>query len=510
MMDFDILQCFLEISKEIITESDISSVLTIALDNAMEITQAERGMIILYNNDGEILFQSLRNLKKEELKNPEFEISWTIINKVKSDENMIHLDNALKHQKQKKYCDTSTARLKILSIICIPLRHKGEIFGSIYLDKRTIQDSFAHETCRFVEKFADFISPIMYCAMERKKLHNRETGLEKGLRDKYQFDAIVGHHPKMVQILKMVAQIANTEATILIQGESGTGKELIAHALHNHSCRKDKPFMPINCGALPANLLESELFGHVKGSFTGAVKDKQGWFERAEGGTIFLDEVSEMTSELQVKLLRILQTGEYSQVGSTEIRYCNVRIVGATNQDLQILVREGKFREDLYYRLNVIKIELPPLRYRKSDIPLLANHFLTIFSDKYEKSGLNLSRDAEVCLLVYDFPGNVRELENIIQHAVILADGKSIEPNHLPLGVNIEKTNTKLKPPLSTFKVAKQRLIEKFEQEYIVDCLKATKGNISRAAETAGIHFTSFYSKMVKYGIAPYTFKQPK
>jgi len=508
MTHFDMLQCFLEMGKEIIAEPDINRVLTIAFDNAMEITNAERAMIVLYNEGGEILFQTLRNLKRDDLEKPEFEISQKIINKVKSEKRSIYLHNAHTDQKKQKYYNMMSAESKILSIICSPLRNKGEIFGVIYLDKRNIQHSFTHETYHFVEKFADFISSVAYSTLERKKLLNRMTALKNGVYDSFPFDTIVGHHSKMVQILKMVVQVANTEATILIQGESGTGKELIAHALYQHSGRKDKIFVPINCGALPGNLLESELFGHVKGSFTGAVKDKAGWFERAEGGTIFLDEVSEMSSELQVKLLRILQTGEYCQVGSTEIRFCNVRIIAATNQDLQQLIREGSFREDLYYRLNVIKVELPPLRERKSDIPLLANHFLTMYSNKYGKNGLYISRDAELCLLAYEFPGNIRELENIIQHAVILAEGKSIESHHLPIGNNVEKTHSGFQTPLSTFKVAKQRLIEKFERDYIIDCLKASKGNISQAAGIAGIHFTSFYTKMVKYGIAPYAFKQ--
>ena len=193
--------------------------------------------------------------------------------------------------------------------------------------------------------------------------------LEMELRSNYRFEFIVGHHPSMIKNLKLVSQIADTDATVLIIGESGTGKELIARALHYNCKRQDSPFVTINCGALPESLLESELFGHVKGAFTGAIKDKPGWFESANGGTIFLDEVCEMSPALQVKLLRILQTGDYSPVGSAENRKCSVRFVAATNQDLLAFVHEGKFREDLYFRLNVIDIELPPLRERKSDIP---------------------------------------------------------------------------------------------------------------------------------------------
>jgi len=231
--------------------------------------------------------------------------------------------------------------------------------------------------------------------------------LEKNLRSRYRFEFIVGHHPKMIKNLKLVSQIADTDATVLIQGESGTGKELIAHAIHYNSKRQDNPFVTINCGALPESLLESELFGHVKGAFTGAIKDKAGWFESARDGTIFLDEVCEMTCELQVKLLRILQTGEYTPVGSTENRKCNVRFVAATNKDLLALVHEGKFREDLYFRLNVIDLELPPLRERKSDIHLLIQHFMHLYTLKCEKKDVNISKDTEGLLLAYNFPGDV-------------------------------------------------------------------------------------------------------
>jgi len=323
-----------------------------------------------------------------------------------------------------------------------------------------------------------------------------------------QFEAIVGCDPKMANILKLVAQIADTDATVLIQGENGTGKELIARALHANSRRKNQPFVPINCGAMPESLLESELFGHVRGAFTGAIKDKVGWFESAAQGTIFFDEVGEMAPALQVKLLRILQTGEYSRVGSTEIRHCKVRIVAATNKDLPTLVRAGAFREDVYYRLNVIDIEIPPLRQRKNDIPLLVCYFLKSFGARYDKTHLQLSPETEVLLLAHDYPGNVRELENIVQRAVVLAEGGEILPHHLPMAVQFRGTSAPSSDKPAPFKIAKQRAVQKFEREYIADCLKTAHGNISRAAQTAGIDVKNFYVKMTKYGIDPYLFRK--
>ena len=282
------------------------------------------------------------------------------------------------------------------------------------------------------------------------------------------FESIVSQHPNMVQILKLIAQIADTDANILIQGESGTGKELIARALHCNSSRNDKPFVPVNCGAVHENLLESELFGHARGSFTGAVKDKVGLFESADGGTIFLDEVSEMAPSMQVKLLRILQSGEYNRVGSAEICHSNARILTATNRDLLENIGEGRFREDLYYRLNVLDIVLPPLRERKCDIPILSQHFLDIYGLKYGKEDLRLSQNAEALLSTYGFPGNVRELENIIQRAVVLANGKYLEAHHLPKALYKGKTSFKNKEKISTFRVSKQKVIEQFERRYIM------------------------------------------
>jgi len=310
------------------------------------------------------------------------------------------------------------------------------------------------------------------------------------------------------KILKLVSQVADSETTILIQGESGTGKELVAHSLHNNSSQKDKPFVAINCGALTENLLESELFGHVKGAFTGAINDKLGWFEKAHEGTIFLDELAEMSQSLQVKLLRLLQSGEYSKVGSTQVSFCEVRVIAATNKNLRKLVEKGKFREDLYYRINVITIDLPPLRERKNDIPLLVQHFLKKFNLSTNKNIKSLSQDAERILSNYDFPGNVRELENIIHRAVVLTEDQTIGPGHFPANIipNFIASQKDEKPV--PFKIAKQRTMEKFEKEYLINCLGETKGNISRAAKKAGIHFKNFYAKIEKYGISASDYKQ--
>jgi transcriptional regulator with GAF, ATPase, and Fis domain len=460
----------------------------------------------LFDAGGQTLFETARNLNKEDIACPEFEISRTISDKVKAEKKSVCLRNALADPIYRK--SKSVARLKILSVICIPLRKNETIFGVLYLDNRTVRGAFEQETCAFfVDQFADFISLAAYQALERRKLRDQVHDLEQALREKYQFESIIGHDPKIVEILKLVAQVTDTDATVLIQGESGTGKELIARALHYNSQRKEKPFVAINCAALPENLLESELFGHVRGSFTGAIKDKTGWFETANGGTIFLDEVSEMPPHLQVKLLRVLQSGEYSRVGSAEICVTDVRVIAAASRDLQKLVKQEKFREEFYYRLNVIDISLPPLRDRKGDIPILSQHFLNKYSVKYSKENLRLSREVELQLLNYNFPGNVRELENILHRALVLAEGPVIEPCHLPANVVATSKTPARKDQLQPFKKAKQDAVAVFEKEYISNSLKASKGNISHAARTTGVDLKNFYAKMRKYGIDPLAFK---
>lgn len=494
-----------EIGKRLITISEIDQLLSTAMDEAIPISGAERGMIILFNETGDIEFQTARNLNKEDIEHPQFEISRTIIETVKTEKQPICLQNALENPKLKK--SKSVEQLRLLSVICLPLMYDDKLFGVVYLDNRKFAGIFKPETFNFVEEFANFISLAAYQALERKHLQNHVNELEDELRGKYEFDQIIGHHPDMVKIFKLVSQVADTSATVLIQGESGTGKELIAQALHYNSCRKNKPFIPVNCGAIPENLLESELFGHVRGAFTGAIKDKVGWFEQANGGTIFLDEISEMPPSLQVRLLRVLQTGEYSRVGNAQIQHCDVRVVAASSKKLDGLIKQGKFREELYYRLNVIEIHLPPLRDRKSDILPLAKHYLKQFSEKYGKEKIRFSEQAIGALFNYHFPGNVRELVNIIQRAVVLVEDDIVNIQHLPpqiIQTNLSSEQITTPPSLQ---VAKQRAIEDFEKEYIINCLKIAKGNITQAARVAGTYVKNFHVKMKKYGIDPLRFK---
>ena len=382
-------QTLFEIGKELLTESDVDRVLTVAMDHLIEITGAERGLIILFDEGGKNLFETARNLKKQDIENPKFEISQTIIDKVRSKGTPICLKNALENPALRK--SDSTASLRILSVACLPLHHKGQIFGVVYLDNRSLWDIFKPDIRTFIDIFVDFLSLTAFYALDRTRIQNRQELLEEELRTCYDFEAILGHSPKMLEVLQVISQVADTDAPVLIEGESGTGKELVARAIHFNSRRREKPLVSVNCAAIPENLLESELFGHEKGAFTGACRRHKGKFEQADGGTIFLDEVDETSPALQVKLLRILQWGDFSPLGSDITKRCNVRIVAASKQVLRKLVEEGNFRDDLYYRLNLIRFSMPPLRDRKEDILLLADYFLQNACKKSSKPVPTLS-----------------------------------------------------------------------------------------------------------------------
>lgn len=320
--------------------------------------------------------------------------------------------------------------------------------------------------------------------------------LKKELSQKYTLGDIISKNHLIHDIFSILPHVAESDSTVLIEGASGTGKELFAKAIHNLSRRKDKPFIKVNCGALPDTLLESELFGYVKGAFTDAKKDKPGRFALAHGGTIFLDEVGDMSPALQVKLLRVIQEKEYEPLGSTSPRKTDVRIIAATNKDLSELVSEGKFREDLFYRLNVVKIELPPLSQRREDIPLLIEAFIQKFNAKMGKQITGLSDQALRILLTYDFPGNVRELENIIEHAFVLCKGNRIDLDCLPKEIIGSQEKLPSSKPISG-----KTPFERAEAEVIERTLRKYNGNRIQAARELGIDRTTLWRKIKKYGL---------
>lgn len=342
-------------------------------------------------------------------------------------------------------------------------------------------------------------------AIERHRLMLQIRNLERQRADKFSYEGIIGRSHKIQEVFSIVDSIANTNSTVLITGESGTGKEMVARAVHTKSHRHVRPFVVINCAAIPEQLLESELFGHKRGSFTGAISDKKGLFQEASGGTVFLDEIAEIPPSIQVKLLRILQEGELRPVGEVSSHHVDVRIVAATNQDLVVAVKEGRFREDLYYRLNVIAISIPPLRERADDIPLLTYHFLEKYSARMKKDVNKISVDALQALQNYSWVGNVRELENVIERAVVLTNEDTIYARDLPpriLGESFylfkEEGGDLTQFP---YREAKERALAAFNRAYLRNLLKQTTGNISYAAEKAGMDRSNFKKLVKKYGI---------
>jgi len=332
------------------------------------------------------------------------------------------------------------------------------------------------------------------CEFREVRVENRHLKQEIRRRDKSTSVRPIGKSRRFLEMLKLAEHVAPTDSTVLIQGESGTGKEVVARYIHDLSNRADGPFLSINCGALPESLLESELFGHVKGSFTGAVRDKQGLFAAARGGTFFLDEVGEMPPSLQVKLLRVLQEREVIPVGATEAIPVDVRIIAATNRDLEEEIRRGNFRSDLFYRLNVIALMLPPLRDRRDDLLLLLENFLQRLGDEARTEPKALSQEALDAVMVYEWPGNVRELENALEHACVLSRGPLIEPQHLP-----ERITKRRKEPLVAERSYLNPTLEVIERAYIMWVLQAEGGNKTRAAEVLGIDPSTLYRKLARY-----------
>lgn len=335
-------------------------------------------------------------------------------------------------------------------------------------------------------------------ALERKKLLNEVEHLQDELKEKYRFENIIGCSKEMFEVLSLVSKVSKTDSTILISGESGTGKELIAKAIHINSKRKHRSFVTINCGAIPENLQESELFGHVRGAFTGAIRDKRGLFQDADGGTLFLDEIGETSLSTQVKLLRFLQDGEIRRVGDNESLCVDVRLIAATNKELSKLIEEGKFREDLYYRLNVIPIHIPPIRKRKDDIPLLINHFLKRYAEREHKNVISISPEAIKTLTGYHWPGNVRELENIIERAIILTSKNTILPEDFP--PIIRETHRRTQDVEVDLE---EKTLEEVEKHHILKTLEKFTWNQKQASEILGISTTTLWRKLKSYGIEP-------
>ena len=389
-------------------------------------------------------------------------------------------------------------REKEMAFVCVPVRLGNETIGALSAERPYGHDISFDEDIRILSILASLIAHVVRLgqfAEEEKALMEENQRLRRELADRYRPANIVGNSREMAPVYEMIGQVAHSDATVLIRGESGTGKELIAQAVHYGSPRSEGPFVRVHCAALPESLIESELFGHERGAFTGAVQRREGRFERASRGTIFLDEIGDLTTAVQLRLLRVLQEREFERVGGNKVLKTDVRVVAATNRPLERDMEEGRFRADLYYRLNVFPIHMPPLRDRRTDIILLADHFIEKYSRRHERSIVRLSTPAIDLLMAYHWPGNVRELENAIERAVLLADGEVLHARLLPPSLQMAKVDEVRSGPLKV-------QLGVLEKELIIDALKVNKGNRAAAARQLGITERIIGLRVEKYGLA--------
>jgi len=387
------------------------------------------------------------------------------------------------------------------SFICVPIKMGQDVVGALSVDQPYGNGKNLEEVVRLLTIIASMIAQAVKLRRaaqeERERLEEENERLRAELRNRFRPSNIIGNSHEMQIVYDQIAQVSRSNTSVLILGETGTGKELVAHAIHYNSDRADKPFIKAHCAALPETIIESELFGHEKGAFTGATTDRKGRFELAHGGTLFLDEIGDVPPSIQIKLLRVIQEREFERIGGTRTIKVNVRLVTATNKDLLALVNQGKFREDLYYRLHVFPIYVPPLRKRKADIVLLADYFLEKYAKESSKQIRRLSSSVIDMLMSYHWPGNVRELENVIERSVLVAEGDVIHPHHLPPTLQTaEASGTETKGDLKD-------MVESYEKDLIRDALKSTRGNIAAAARSLGTTQRILGYKVRNYDIQP-------
>lgn len=484
------------------SKAEIGSVLEYAIDQVTYHLRAERGFLILINDDLEREYFASKNFEGEDIDHPAEEVSQTVIRKTIEALQPVRVDDDAMTESIMK--QGSFIRLGLRSVLSVPILYRRHFLGIVYLDRRQDDKAFGENDLGFLISFAGQIAirvhELKRAQAQVSEYEKRDKSRMEELRGRFNFSEIIGRSEKLVQVLELAAKVAPSEANVLIAGESGVGKELIARAIHYNSDRCDKKFVAINCGAIPSELLESELFGYEPGAFTGAVKQKPGKFELAHGGTVFLDEIGELSIQLQVKILRVVQMKEIERLGGTGPKKVDIRLLAATNRNLGELVKSGRFREDLYYRLKVVEIELPPLRERRDDIGLLIRHFLAKHGDGRT---FNITDEAMDVLEQYRWDGNVRELENVVQRAIVLADSDTIVLENLPAEIVANSE--------SDYQIAKDLPLDAAETDfrrwYVLRALRKTHANKTKAAELLGINRTHFFRMLAQLGITEESLK---
>lgn len=487
------LTALLEVSKTLGSSFELEKNLSHAMGVLSNFLGMRRGTVTLLDPDTkEMKIIAAYGLTRDEIQRGKYRIGEGIVGRVVKTGFPMVIPNI---GEEPLFLNRTLSRMDKdkISFLCVPIKFKGETLGVLSADRIFEEKVSLEEDLRVLKIISSLIAQNIKLNQAYLAEKKERESLSFELKSKYRFPNIVGFSDKMQDVFKAVHKVARSNTTVLLRGESGTGKELIAKAIHYESLRAKGPFIALNCAALPENLLESELFGYEKGAFTGAILSKKGRFEIADGGTIFLDEIGDISPAIQVKLLRVIQEHEFEKLGGTKTIKVDVRVIAATNKDLEVAVKDGTFREDLYWRLNVVPIFLPPLRDRREDIPTLIEHFLNRFNKNHGKK-VSVSKEALKKLLDYHWPGNVRELENTIERLVVMTDGDLILPEHLPLQITME----------DRFIIERETLskdIEAIEKERISKALKECGYVQAKAARLLGITQRQLGYKAKKYGL---------
>ncbi|MCX5873865.1 MAG: nif-specific transcriptional activator NifA [Deltaproteobacteria bacterium] len=496
-----------EISQILDQSLELSDAVGPALDAIAKNMGMMRGTITLLNRQsGQIMIEAAHGLSETQIERGRYRPGEGITGQVvKTGKPAIvpHISD------EPLFLDRTGARKRLkkkdVSFICVPIKIGNEVIGALSADRLFEEGVSFKEDVRLLSIIASMIAQAVRLRQaaqeERQRLVEENARLQSELREKFRPSNIVGNSKAMRAVYDLISQVSPSEATVLVRGESGTGKELVAHAIHYNSHRADKPFVKVNCGALPESVVESELFGHERGAFTGAIATRKGRFELAHAGSIFMDEIGDLSPTTQIKLLRVLQEREFERVGGSTTIKTDVRVITATNRDLEHLIIDGSFRHDLYYRLNVFPIHIPPLRERKTDIPLLADYFIEKYSRANDKPVLRISTPAIDMLMSYHWPGNVRELENCIERAVLLSSDQVIHSHNLPPTLQTAEASG------TGYSGALDSTLDTVERDLILDALKAAHGNKAKAARALGLTERIMGLRVKKHGIDPRLFR---
>ena len=474
-------------SEKLINRRNVDELLEAMLDDVIELTSADKGFLLLLEGaeakasaspqkgeaDRRLLVRASRNVRREAITNPDGNISDSIVRRVIEQAKPVIVSDALADTNFGQ--SESVIAMKLSSVMCAPLLSQGEVIGALYVGNDKVKHLFDRTQLELLSIFASQASLILQNAMLLTALRADKARLVAELSDK-KFGEIIGACPSMMEVFRKLQKVAGTDISVLITGETGTGKELIAKEIHRRSSREGGPFVTINCGAIPENLIESELFGHVKGAFTGAVMSRPGKFQVADKGTLFLDEIGELPLNLQVKLLRALQERVVVRVGDSKPEKVDIRVVAATNKNLDDEIRAGNFREDLYYRLNVVNLSLPPLRERGDDVMIIAKALLSKYADELGSAVKGFSPATLAAIKKYPWPGNIRQLENYIKKALVLCDQTLLAPEDLGLGTTAETGILPL-----------EKAKEEFQRRYVLEVLERNNGNRTQTARDLGV-----------------------